>query len=99
MADVVTEIVDVLCSIPALHASENRAVLLNGLPDGPVSGLSRPTGRRADLNEMAKFCLKLGHMNTEGSGENGRALAIEKLINNARVFTKGCAIDVELDRV
>ncbi len=84
-------LLDILLVIPAFENQDNRNVLLRNLPPGPVSALSRPTARLADLHNIISAAESWGQL--EHSGE--WALAI--VARNALRFATGTQAGRELE--
>jgi len=89
----ITRLIVLLSKIPAFDERGNRNVLLSGLPPGPVGGIVRYDSRIADLDSIVYATIRWGKLASGG-------LAIEHVIQNARVFVDGLPdLSSQLDEI
>ena len=83
-------LIDVLLKIPSFNTQENRSLLLQNLPFGPVSTVNRSSAPMVDIHTIVCAASAWGYL------ESGK-LALAILIENALLFARGTELGNRLE--
>ena len=83
-------LIDVLLKIPSFNTQENRSLLLQNLPFGPVSTVNRSSAPMIDIHTIVCAASAWGYL------ESGK-LALAILIENALLFARGTELGNRLE--